>query len=493
MKKQSLFLISALALSLALSACGGGQSAEKTAETAKETAAEEKKEEKAEDSADTEKAAAENAEAGKAGEEKAGEAEKETPADVGRYVVYEYTAGGHTVTYDMLKDAGAENIYLELNADGTGTLDLLQNPTDITWEPGVVTIFGTSKYTYELDGDTLILNMQGPIYTMKREGGASGQTAGNNPAVKKDAAAETAAGEKAEEAETTAAAAETEAANASALTGPPPKGEVGKIAARGGDGIVSQEQVMRAYVYLSEINSANAFKMTYDELKDYFGVPGAFDKEEYSDHMKRYKCYFKWIAEEDKNVFLYVNFEEDDDGIYHISSYNSSGFTGAQAKDKYLAAMQEEAKEADKAQAANAPKKKHSLEVFKFGDHDNPLKIDVEIPQSGWSVSDKGSGIKLVDNEDPDAFGAGFIQFSTKDKVEDFDFYKDKFENYKELGTREIWGITFLARSYKNIGYDWIEYIAQIDDETALSVGIVRVDVDEGTTGDIILKSIAIK
>ena len=34
---------------------------------------------------------------------------------------------------------------------------------------------------------------------------------------------------------------------------------------------------MRAYVYLSEINSANAFKMTYDELKDYFGVPGAFD------------------------------------------------------------------------------------------------------------------------------------------------------------------------------------------------------------------------
>ena len=33
MKKQSLFLISALALSLALSACGGGQSAEKTAET----------------------------------------------------------------------------------------------------------------------------------------------------------------------------------------------------------------------------------------------------------------------------------------------------------------------------------------------------------------------------------------------------------------------------------------------------------------------------
>ena len=141
MKKQSLFLISALALSLALSACGGGQSAEKTAETAKETAAEEKKEEKAEDSADTEKAAAENAEAGKAGEGKAGEAEKETPADVGRYVVYEYTAGGHTVTYDMLKDAGAENIYLELNADGTGTLDLLQNPSDITWEPGVVTIF----------------------------------------------------------------------------------------------------------------------------------------------------------------------------------------------------------------------------------------------------------------------------------------------------------------------------------------------------------------
>lgn len=482
MKKRNLLLMSVVAASLVFAACGGGQdsSKSKTEETTAAEAAEEKKEEKA-DAAETEAPAEEKEEAKAEAKAEEKKEEKAGAADAGKYTIYEYTGNGHTVTYDMLKDAGMGDTYLELAPDGTGKLNLFQSLLDITWEPGEVTVYGTSKYTYTIDGDTLLLDMQGVQYTMKREGGAAPKTA--SAAEKKEVEAPAAE-------ETTEASAEAETTAAAALTGPPPKGEVGKMEARGGDGIISREEVMRGYVYLSEINSSKTFDMTYDELKDYFGVPGKFTGEEYSDHMKCYYCYFDWIAEEDKNVFIHVNFKEDENGMYSISGYNSSGFTSSEAKDKYLAVMEEEAREADKAGAASAPKKKETLNVFKFGDHDNPLKIDVEIPQSGWSISDKGSGVKLIDSDDPDTFGAGFIQFTTKDKVEDFDFYKDKFENYKELGTVEIDGVTYQARSYKNIGYDWVEYIAQITDDTALSIGVVRVDLEEGTTGDMIIKSI---
>ena len=47
------------------------------------------------------------------------------------------------------------------------------------------------------------------------------------------------------------------------------------------------------------------------------------------------------------------------------------------------------------------------------------------------------------------------------------------------------------GRTYKNIGYEWTEYIGQANDELAISIGIVRVDIDEGTLGDKILDSIS--
>ena len=48
-------------------------------------------------------------------------------------------------------------------------------------------------------------------------------------------------------------------------------------------------------------------------------------------------------------------------------------------------------------------------------------------------------------------------------------------------------GITFRGRTYKNIGYEWIEYVAQIDDNRALSVGLRDMDCVPGTMMDIIL------
>jgi len=46
------------------------------------------------------------------------------------------------------------------------------------------------------------------------------------------------------------------------------------------------------------------------------------------------------------------------------------------------------------------------------------------------------------------------------------------------------------GRTYKNIGYEWTEYIGTIDDTHAVSVGIVRVDISEGTMGDKILDNV---
>ncbi|MDY4396822.1 MAG: hypothetical protein SPE62_07275, partial [Oscillospiraceae bacterium] len=114
-----------------------------------------------------------------------------------------------------------------------------------------------------------------------------------------------------------------------------------------------------------------------------------------------------------------------------------------------------------------------------------------KIPESGWSY-DEGKKC-LVENDDPTAFGAGAIRFEVRGNVEDFDYYKDKFENYQDIDDRVISGITFKGRTYKRIGYDWIEYVAQIDDGRALSIGLTDIDCVPGTMPDVILTNMTIK
>ena len=84
---------------------------------------------------------------------------------------------------------------------------------------------------------------------------------------------------------------------------------------------------------------------------------------------------------------------------------------------------------------------------------------------------------------------AGAIQFEVRENIEKFDSYKDSFENYKDIEDRVIGGITFHGRTYKRIGYDWIQYIAQLDDGRALSIGLRDMDCVPGTMPDIILNN----
>lgn len=73
--------------------------------------------------------------------------------------------------------------------------------------------------------------------------------------------------------------------------------------------------------------------------------------------------------------------------------------------------------------------------------------------------------------------------------MKNFDSSKDKFENYQDIEDRVIGGITFKGRTYKRIGYDWIQYIAQLDDNRALSIGLRNMDCVPGTMPDIILNN----
>ena len=254
----------------------------------------------------------------------------------------------------------------------------------------------------------------------------------------------------------------------------------------GGDGIVTEEQVQKGYVWMNEVNN-NIFDATYDDIVAYFGVEGEFVKEEYSDHMKANYRYYKWISEDDGSHFIYVNFKENESGVYTVSAYNTSGFSGTEAIEKYLDIVKAEAAEANKAASANAEMKDFSVEIAQFAKDDVKVKIMTKIPVSGWSFDD-GKRC-LVENNDPTAFGAGAIQFEIRENVEKFDSYKDSFENYKDIEDRVIGGITFRGRTYKYIGYEWIQYIAQLDDGRALSIGLRNMDCVPGTMPDIILNN----
>ena len=50
---------------------------------------------------------------------------------------------------------------------------------------------------------------------------------------------------------------------------------------------------------------------------------------------------------------------------------------------------------------------------------------------------------------------------------------------------------TDLSGDYNEYANEWTEYIGQANDELAISIGIVRVDIDDGTLGDKILDSIS--
>lgn len=368
--------------------------------------------------------------------------------NLGKYLGAEFSGDGNEwLSLDEVYDEGES--YIELKSGGKGVFCLGGDATDIKWAL-------ESDGSLKLTRDSLESNgtLQNGIITLT-------DLWGNNVTitfVKED-------GESSQ------------------------GGDSGKDAPSG-TGIVTEEQVQKGYVWMNEVNN-NIFETTYEEMVDYFGVDGLFVKEEYSDHMELNYRYYKWISKDDDSHFLYVNFAEKEPGVFTVSAYNTSGFSGTEAIEKYLDTVKAEAAEADKASIASEGTKDFSATVTQFAHDDVQVKITAKIPKSGWSYDEDKKC--LVENEDPSAFGAGAIDFEVRTNVEDFDYYKDDFENYQDIADREIGGITFHGRTYKHIGYDWIEYVAQIDDGRALSIGLRKLNCAPGTAPDVILSSMTIK
>ena len=368
--------------------------------------------------------------------------------NLGKYLGAEFSGDGNEwLSLDEVYDEGES--YIELKSGGKGVFCLGGDATDIKWAL-------ESDGSLKLTRDSLESNgtLQNGIITLT-------DLWGNNVTitfVKED-------GESSQ------------------------GGDSGKDAPSG-TGIVTEEQVQKGYVWMNEVNN-NIFETTYEEMVDYFGVDGLFVKEEYSDHMKLNYRYYKWISKDDDSHFVYVNFAEKEPGVFTVSAYNTSGFSGTEAIEKYLDTVKAEAAEADKASVASEGTKDFSATVTQFAHDDVQVKITTKIPKSGWSYDEDADC--LVENDDPSAFGAGAIRFEVSAKVEDFDHYKDSFENYQEIADREISGITFQGRTSKRIGYDWIEYVAQIDDGRALSIGLTDIECVPGTAPDVILNSMTIK
>ncbi len=44
--------------------------------------------------------------------------------------------------------------------------------------------------------------------------------------------------------------------------------------------------------------------------------------------MKANYRYYKWISKDDGSHFIYANFKENESGVYTVSAYNTSGFSG---------------------------------------------------------------------------------------------------------------------------------------------------------------------
>lgn len=126
---------------------------------------------------------------------------------------------------------------------------------------------------------------------------------------------------------------------------------------------------------------------------------------------------------------------------------------------------------------------------------DIPADFTFTLPESGWVLdvySDSTIYMYNVPTLDDAYSDSPRIQFELKENLDKINFYKDKFENLKEIDSRTIGGIEMTGRTYKNVGMYWTEYYGELPNGIWVTCKISDVDISEGTEGDIILDSVKI-
>ena len=92
-------------------------------------------------------------------------------ADVGHYVISSLTVGDQVLKSKDLKEAGIDDIYIKLNADGTADIKLEENVIKGKWKNGEISYKEdgeTSSVKYELNGDILSFEDSDVKFVFKR-------------------------------------------------------------------------------------------------------------------------------------------------------------------------------------------------------------------------------------------------------------------------------------------------------------------------------------
>ncbi len=410
--------------------------------------------------------------------------------DQGFYEIDTYEESGAVYTQDDLYNAGI-TFDMMLKSDGTGYAHFLGEKYELSWLDGMIVVAvddDTQELSYSVadNGGTKQITITDDISTMTFDYIKEADDTGSG-SVKAEASAEAGNDSSEDFASSTSAEADGSAnEDSDAAKTPAPAG------VPNGDGLVSDEELQKFYVWLDKVKTG-IFQTTYEEVVDFVGVDGEFDKEEYVDSTKENRRYYLWTAKDNEYHTVYINFAEIEDkpGTFRVVGFNSSGFSSTEAADKYLEEVK--AMEADKSRdaAANATMKEFSVTIETWNNKGEPVTFITEIPESGWSY-DEGNKY-LVEADDPKTWGAGFMKFQVAEDLEFFDKYKDKWENYQDIDDRVIGGVTMKGRTYKSTGYDWTQYVGTLDDGRAISIGMVRLDTSEGTMTDKILNSMSFK
>ena len=259
------------------------------------------------------------------------------------------------------------------------------------------------------------------------------------------------------------------------------KANTESTAAPGGDGIVSEEQLQKAYGWLHKVKR-DLSHTTYEELVEFIGAEGELDDEETG------RRSYQWVSEDDPSHMLYVNFKENTSGVYTVSGYNTSGFDRSDALSAYKEVYQEEIAAAEEA-VANAATKDFSADIYPYGSDKNKVTVRAQIPEFGWGYDESTN--RLVDNENVSdiSYDAGIIQFQTKSDISGFDKFLNVYTNLQTIDDRMIGGVSFKGRTLE---YDWTErtqYIAALDAEHAVCITIIGLDLSEGSVASRILDS----
>ncbi len=251
--------------------------------------------------------------------------------------------------------------------------------------------------------------------------------------------------------------------------------------APGGDGIVSEEQLQKAYGWLHKVKR-DLSHTTYEELVEFIGAEGELDNEETG------RRFYQWVSEGNRSHILYVSFKENTSGVYTVNGYNTSGFDRADALSAYKEVHQEEIAAAEEA-VANAATKDFSADIYPYGSDKNKVTVRAQIPEFGWGYDESTN--RLVDNEDVSdiSYDAGIIQFQTKSDISGFDIFLNAYTNLQTIDDRVIGGIRFKGRTYESVGTKKTEYIAALDADHAVSITIIHLDLSEGAVASRILDS----